>query len=692
MNILQTIRQANRPGPPEHSVALRIGSCGAVVVAIVACQREGELNLAFAAITIAFVIAGNVFSYIRRATPFPLIKLVLAAVMIAAFIWFFLTVSVRASAGDLATVEGPLATLFTAMQAAHSFDVPSRRDLGFSLAGSATLMAVAAAQAISPAFGLLVVAWAAFAVVGLVARWGSMVGGARARASTIATSIVVAVVAGVVLIAVLPAPRAASGLVLPSSIGGGVPVDQPSHLVRSTAGTNDTSASPSGPTGVGGFLGFAGPLNTALRGSLGNQVVLRVRADRPTFWIAETYDHWTGQSWIDPVTGKQSTRYRSLTSGPPFAIPIPRGQRVKVTASASVSADYQTFYVAAGGSDLVLHADRATDVWFPSRRIFVAANGTIKAGASLGSGSIYTVLSSVVAPTDADLLASSGTTGLAPSVKADDLELPHPYPRVATLAAKITAHQTTTYGKVLALESWMGAHTKYTTDIPPLKTGEDTVDQFLFVERRGFCEQISTSLAVMLRTLGIPAREATGYVPGPYDPITDLYQVEAKDAHAWVQVWFPGVGWQSFDPTALVPSANPTPAEAIGHDIAAAASAVPMVPTIPLAVLVVVVAIVVWWRRRRPATWQAAVTSELERACQRMGFGPEPSDTLVTMARRLDELLDPSTSSATDVAIATERAAWRGIDPDPERARALVHDARHVRRRSRRRLRSSGRR
>ena len=74
-----------------------------------------------------------------------------------------------------------------------------------------------------------------------------------------------------------------------------------------------------------------------------------------------------------------------------------------------------------------------------------------------------------------------------------------------------------------ALIGWIGAHTRYSTDIPPLPPGADTVDEFLFGNRVGFCEQISTSLAVMLRSLGIPAREAVGYVPGGYNPITDLY-------------------------------------------------------------------------------------------------------------------------------------------------------------------------
>ena len=108
-----------------------------------------------------------------------------------------------------------------------------------------------------------------------------------------------------------------------------------------------------------------------------------------------------------------------------------------------------------------------------------------------------------------------------------------------------------------SLIGWIGAHTHYSIDIPPLPAGADTVDEFLFGNRVGFCEQISTSLAVMLRSLGIPAREAVGYVPGGYDPITDLYQVHADDAHAWVQVWFPGYGWQSFDPTAVVPPEHP---------------------------------------------------------------------------------------------------------------------------------------
>ena len=82
-----------------------------------------------------------------------------------------------------------------------------------------------------------------------------------------------------------------------------------------------------------------------------------------------------------------------------------------------------------------------------------------------------------------------------------------------------SARATTTYAEVTALEAWMGRHVRYSTDIPPLLPGQDAVNHFLFGSRVGYCEQISTALAVMLRTLGVPTREAIGYVPGPVRPL-----------------------------------------------------------------------------------------------------------------------------------------------------------------------------
>jgi transglutaminase-like putative cysteine protease len=689
MSLYGMVKRANQPGAPEHSTLFRASATGSVVVAIAACSAQGELPGWLAAGSIALVVIGNLFSYWRRDTPLPYLKVVLAVVVVGAFVWFFATISSTATAGDLASVERPLAILFTLIQGAHAFDVPSRRDLGFSLAGSATLMAVAAAQAVDTTFGIYVIVWAVFGLLGLLAMWNSMAGGAPLRVRTVLLSAVAIVVVGTAIVAVVPAPHAASNLVFPSALAGDLPVSQPAGLVGAGPQGDEPlrAASAAGATRVGGFLGFAGPLDTAIRGDLGEEVVFRVRADRPTFWVAETFDQWDGQSWTTSPQPAGVPRWRQLDSGPPFDLPTPDGE---VTQGVD---DYQTFYLAQAGPNLVFHAANALQVWFPSRRLFVGADGTIRAGTSMGAGTIYTVLSAVNTAPPA-LLARAGPPAglpggdLSGGEQARYLQLPHPYPAVAALAQRITAGAPTTYAKVVALEDWIGAHTRYTTDIPPLAPGQDTVHQFLFGNRRGYCEQISTALAVMLRTLGLPAREATGYVPGPYNPLTDLYEVQAKDAHAWVQVWFPGYGWQSFDPTALVPDANPTPGSAIAHDLSGALRRVPVVPVAAVALVLALGLALVWWRRRTPPTWAAAVTGDLVGAARRAGLVVGPGETVLEVAARLERCDTPSGGrgagvSAGELARAAERAAYFGAEPGPARRRELRRAARALRRRAR---------
>jgi transglutaminase-like putative cysteine protease len=77
----------------------------------------------------------------------------------------------------------------------------------------------------------------------------------------------------------------------------------------------------------------------------------------------------------------------------------------------------------------------------------------------------------------------------------------------------------------------------------------DPLANFLFVSKRGFCEYFASAMAVMLRTLGIPARVATGFQSGYYNEVSGMYVLRASDAHVWVEAWFEGRGWVTFDPT-----------------------------------------------------------------------------------------------------------------------------------------------
>ena len=233
----------------------------------------------------------------------------------------------------------------------------------------------------------------------------------------------------------------------------------------------------------------------------------------------------------------------------------------------------QTFYVERSLPNILFATSEPWHIYFPSHDLVFGCDNSIRSTIAMTPGTVYTVISQDSEATPAQLRGVPATplTAAERAMFRPDLQLPSPdpYARVQALTRSIIAraHTTTLVGEVQALETWMGDHTEYSTDIPPLSPGEDAVNEFLFGNRIGYCEQISTALAVMLRSVGVPAREATGYVPGPFDPLSDLYEIQAKDAHAWVQVYFPGHGWQSFDPTTYVPLAPANPGTVILSDI-----------------------------------------------------------------------------------------------------------------------------
>jgi len=99
--------------------------------------------------------------------------------------------------------------------------------------------------------------------------------------------------------------------------------------------------------------------------------------------------------------------------------------------------------------------------------------------------------------------------------------------------------------------AYFGEEAFYYTLRPPLLSG-DTVDEFLFGTRRGFCEHYAAAFAVLMRAGGVPARVVTGYQGGEMNPLGDYLIVRQRDAHAWVEVWLEGQGWLRVDPTAAV--------------------------------------------------------------------------------------------------------------------------------------------
>jgi hypothetical protein len=112
----------------------------------------------------------------------------------------------------------------------------------------------------------------------------------------------------------------------------------------------------------------------------------------------------------------------------------------------------------------------------------------------------------------------------------------------------MTADAATDLERARAIERRLRADYGYTLELPDHEVA-DPLAYFLFTRRKGHCEYFASAMTVMLRTDGIPARLATGFQSGVYNPITDFWLVRASDAHAWVEAWIPGRGWTTFDPT-----------------------------------------------------------------------------------------------------------------------------------------------
>jgi transglutaminase-like putative cysteine protease len=158
---------------------------------------------------------------------------------------------------------------------------------------------------------------------------------------------------------------------------------------------------------------------------------------------------------------------------------------------------------------------------------------------------------SLLPPLDA-LKLRAGSTEYSPDIMETYLQIPPLDPRIPEFAKEITKNARTPFDKAVAIESYLRNRFTYTLNLAG-KPGDDPLAHFLFETRAGHCEYFASAMTIMLRTLGIPSREVNGFLPGEYNDLGGDYIVRASDAHSWVEVYFPGMDWQTFDPTPAAP-------------------------------------------------------------------------------------------------------------------------------------------
>jgi len=148
----------------------------------------------------------------------------------------------------------------------------------------------------------------------------------------------------------------------------------------------------------------------------------------------------------------------------------------------------------------------------------------------------------------------SASTDYPEDVQARYFVLPSTVPdRVIQLGRQLTKGVTNPYEKAKIIEDYLRATYPYDLDIPTPPEGQDVVDYFLFDLKRGYCDYFASSMVVLARANGLPARFVSGYATGTYDPPTASYIVRELNAHSWVEIYFPGIGWVEFEPTPSQP-------------------------------------------------------------------------------------------------------------------------------------------
>jgi transglutaminase-like putative cysteine protease len=667
----------------EDSVRLRLAVLITVMASATAVVRVGAATPLLALACIVGMPAAYVFSHRTRRRNDTWLKVAVAAGLLVAFGGFLVSVA-GLGADGIGSVQVPLAELFLWVQILHSFHLPARRDLLFSVASSVALIALAGVLSTSLDLVPHLLIWLGGFVASLVLAHNSELDELPALAAPtqrgravlrpMAGVAAVLVVLATALFVVAPGATANRRFAFPARLPGAVPVADAGGLSNPSLGDADPARP--GEAGRGrssfGYFGFAEEVDLAVRGRPDDTVVMKVRASQPDFWRGQTFDVWDGRRWT-----LSDTRERAVRGPRPLSLPSRES-------SFGDQELLQTFYIKRPGPNLVFGAYAPRELWFPDNTVFMLSDGTIRAGVELGAGAVYTVVSRRPAVT-ADLLRAAQGVPVREDVARRYAAPPPSTERVRRLARSVTAAAPTVYDKVRALEAWMGEHTQYTLDAPPLRAGADAVDQFLFVDRLGFCEQIGTSLVVMLRSLGIPARLAAGYAPGERNPFTGMFEVRARDAHVWAEVWFPGVGWQGFDPTARVPLAGE------GGRLSAGAGLWSYVtrrlphpapaPTVAVALVAGAVLVAVHRARRRrlerSTPWARRYLERLEVEGASRGRPRRPNETAAAYAAALATSVLPERDLAAVAAVLDTEAyaPHAASEADRERAEIALVDA-----------------
>lgn len=348
---------------------------------------------------------------------------------------------------------------------------------------------------------------------------------------------------------------------------------------------------------------------------------------RGIHWRALSYDVYTGRGW---ALSEERTELRPAND----RLPLP-------TLAATATISQTVFWLQDGrlvrySLGLPNQFNQKTEAIWRGQTDLVRVQGQT---------SSYTVHSQF-SVANQQMLKETAVSNIDPTIMARYTVLPESVPqRVLDLAQEVAGQINNPYDKAVALEQFLRQY-PYSLSIEEPPSDRDPVDYFLFEQQAGYCDYYASSMVVMARSLGLPARMGIGFLAQPADA-NGVQTVRQINGHSWAEIYFAGYGWIEFEPTATFSSPHALlddgTAGEIGNEAEAASFSDEELPPLPpikvrrpfpwnrLAILAAAAAVLglAWWRSRRPAGQDVVVWSygRLQRSAAKLGLPPSPSLT-----------------------------------------------------------------
>jgi transglutaminase-like putative cysteine protease len=270
-------------------------------------------------------------------------------------------------------------------------------------------------------------------------------------------------------------------------------------------------------------------------GRQSNAIALYVQAPGPLYLTGRIFDTFDGLSWS--ASDKRDTKHL-LENG-----------RLRLLPTRNQGIIQQIIEVAIPLPQTLFASSQVASLGFPGPVVAEDSYGVLRPPKRLQPGTVYQVES-----IQSSVLARPVHRSGEPRSLEPYLQLPSNHdPAITALARRIAGDAEHPLQQAIALEQHLRSEYEYSFASVFTSQNRTPLNEFLFQSRRGHCEYFASAMAVMLRTLGIPARLATGFSATNYNPMTGYYEVRVLDGHAWVEAWLPPHGWVLFEPTAFYP-------------------------------------------------------------------------------------------------------------------------------------------